>query len=193
MMTLRDQVEFTNAQLRPLVYKQNRTLRGTVTDPDALLLKRARHHLRKAQKGAWQLDGSRKSFPSILARWDNDEKYRKTAERQEGLTREDAVEYDRLANLPRVERQMDWQERVERNKHHAWKVVQEKGGGGSTVQTRSYPTYHSLHAAKASAPAPYQPSSSSTSWNRGDQWWSNSWQANTPPWKHDDKWEQKKW
>ena len=193
MMSLQDQIDFTNAELRTLVWKENRTMRGIITNPDAVLIKRAKRHFRRAQNGARQLDGSIRTFKNCVRRWDNDELYRTQLQREENLTREHMKEYDYLANLPRVEYKMSWEERQRRNQNHTWKLIQEKGGGSRTVQTSSYPTYQSLQEAKAHAPAPYHPSSSSTSWSRSDQWWSQSWQANTPPWKRDDDWGQKKW
>ena len=193
MMTIQDQIDFNNAELRTLVWKENRTLRGVITDPDKVLLKRARNHFKRAQTGARQLDGSFRSFRNCEHRWDNDALYRTQLQREENFTKEDVKEYDRLANLPREENKMSWQERQRRNQNHTWKLVQSKGGGSRTVRTSAYPTYQDLHEAKAAAPAPYHPSSSSTSWSRSDQWWSQSWQANTPPWKRDDEWGQKKW
>ena len=193
MMAIQDQIDFTNAGLRTLVWKENRTWRGIITDPDKVLLKRARNHFKRAKNGARQLDGSFRPFRNCVHRWDNDEQYRTKLQREEGLNREDMKEYDYLASLPREEHKMSWQERKRRHQNHAWKLVQAKGGGSRTVQTSAYPTYHSLHAAKAAAPAPYHPSSSSTSWSRSEQWWSQSWQSNTPPWRRDDSWGQKKW
>ena len=108
-MTIQDQIGFTNAELRTLEGKKNRTLRGITTDPDKVLLKRARNHFKRAQIGARQLDGSFRSFRNCEHRWDSDELYRTQLQREENLTKEDVKEYDRLANLPREENKMSWQ------------------------------------------------------------------------------------
>ena len=104
--------------------------------------------------------------------------------------------YDELAALPKDIVTMPFPERSERMKHHAWDVVQAKGGGSQTVSTTQYPTYRSTLAAKATAPLPTWMSSSSSSWNKGGKWWtqsSSSWQDPTPPWKKEDKWWDKDW
>ena len=103
------------------------------------------------------------------------------------------LEYDMLARLARMHNKMSFAERQKRHKDQAWKLVQEKGGGSATVQTSAYPTYQSMTEAKAAAPSPYQPSSSSISWNQSGWWWSQSWESATPPWRSSDSWGQKKW
>ena len=110
---------------------------------------------------------------------------------EEGLTREDVEQYDHLASLPRTEIKMDWEERKVRMRNHAWEVVQGKGGGRQTIQTKLYPTYADAVEAKASAPPPPRPSFSSSSWTGGERWWSHS--DSTPPWKKEEKWWQKRW
>ena len=194
MMTAQDQINFTNAELKALVWKENNKWRGTITDPYQLKLLRARKHLERAQKGVPQLDGSIKSFRNCARRWDCDEQYRLRLQQDEDLTREDVEEYDYLASLPREERKISLEDRQIRHKDKAWKLVQAKGGGSSTVQTSAYPTYHGMQAAKATTPAPYNPSSSSTSWNQSEQsWWSQSWQPHSQQWWSDDSWSQGKW
>ena len=201
-MSIQDQIDFTNAELRTLVWRENNNLRGVLRDPEAIKMRRARKHLRRALEGVRQLDGSKRAFESCVDRWDNDELYRSQLQKEENLTREHMKEYDYFACLPRQEHKMSWEQRQRRNK--PWRLVQEEGGGSRTVQTTSYPVYQSLKDAKAPSPAPYHPSSSSTSWNyhpsssstswsRGDQWWSQSYQDDTPPWSSDDKWGHKDW
>ena len=192
-MTAQDQVNFTNAELRTLVWKENNKWRGTITDPYQLKLLRARKHLERAQKGVPQLDGSLKSFRNCAHRWDCDEQYRLRLQQDENLTREDVEEYDYLASLPRKDMPFSLEDRQARRKDKAWKLVQAKGGGSSTVQTSAYPTYQGMQAAKAAAPAPYSQPSSSTSWNQSDQWWSQAWQPEPEQWWSDDTWSQRKW
>ena len=186
-VSVQDQVEFTNAELRTLVYKMNSKYRGKITNADALLKSRAGKHLKRAKNGAKQQDGSRRSFNSIVERWDNDEGYRTQLETEENLTREDAVHYDYLASLPAEEVKMEWDERKSRMRKHAWDVVQGRGGGRQTIQTKLYPSYEATVEAKASAP-PQRPASSSSSWNQ--QWWSQS--STPPPWRQEGWW-QKRW
>ena len=85
MMTIQDRIEFTNAELRTLVWKENRGMRGIVTDPDAQLLKRARKLSKRAHNGATQLDGSWRTFENCVHRWDNDDLFRTNAQREERL------------------------------------------------------------------------------------------------------------
>ena len=132
-VTVRDQIEFTNAELKTLVYKMNYKYRGKLTGEDAMLKSRARKHLKRAQKGTLQLDGTHRSFNSVLERWDNDERYRTVLIDEEGLTREDAAQYDYLASLPAEEKRMTWEERKDRMQKYQWDVVQARGGGGQTV------------------------------------------------------------
>ena len=186
-VSVQDQVEFTNAELRTLVYKMNSKYRGKITDEDALLKSRARHHLKRARKGAVQLDGTRRSFTSVVDRWDNDERYRYQLMTEENLTREDAVQYDYLASLPAEEVKMEWDERKSRMRKHAWDVVQGRGGGRQTIQTTLYPSYAATVEAKAST-TPQRPTSSSSSWNQ--RWWSQS--STPPPWRQEEWW-QKRW
>ena len=212
-MTIQDQIDFTNAELRALVWRENNNLRGVLKDPEAIQMRRARKHLQRALQGVRQLDGSKRTFLSCVDRWDNDELYRSQLQKDENLTREHMREYDYLACLPRVEQKMSWKQRQKRNQQ--WRLVQEEGGGSRTVQTTSYPVYQSLKDAKAPSPTPYptsssstswnyhpssssttwnyHPSSSSTSWSRGDQWWSQSRQDDTPPWRRDEEWGYKDW
>ena len=167
-----------------------------ITDADILLKRRARNHLQRARDGVRQLDGSIRKFTSCVDRFDNDEQYRRRLVKDENLTREDIMLYDELAALPKDIVTMPFQVRSERMKHHAWDVVQEKGGGSSTVSTTTYPTYHSTLAAKAAAPLPTWMSSSSSSWNKSGKWWTQSWSSwedPTPPWKKEDKWWDKDW
>ena len=185
-VSVRDQIEFTNAELHTLVYKMNPRNRGKVTGGETLLKTRARKHLKRAKKGALQLDGTHRSFNSVVERWDNDERYRNQLINEEGLTREDAAQYDHLASLPAEEVKMEWDERKVRMRHHQWDVVQSQGGGRQTIQTTLYPTYAETVEAKAAAP-PQTPASSSSSWHQ--QWWSQSWQ--TPPWKRDEWWQER--
>ena len=164
MMTAQDQINFTNTELKTLVWKENHKWRGPINDPYKIKLKRARKHLQRAQSGVPQLDGSIRSFKNCVHRWDHDEQYRNRLQQDENLTREDIDEYDYLASLSREEHKMSLQDRQQRHKDKAWKLVQATGGGSSTVQTSAYPTYHSMQAAKAATPTPYNQSSSSTSW-----------------------------
>ena len=187
-VTAQDQIDFTNAELRTLVYKANPRYRGKIKDEDVLLIKRARNHQKRAQKGVKQLDGSVKKFKNCVERWDRDERYRQQLEEDEKLTREDMMLYDDLAALPKQVHAMPWEERQERMRYHAWDVVQAQGGGSQTVPTTQYPTYRQTLEAKASAQPPAKkPSKTSSSW------WSSSWQDPTPPWKKEDKWWEKKW
>ena len=131
------------------------------------------------------MDGTHRTFNSIVERWDNDERYRSQLITEEGLTREDAEYYDYLAALPTEVIKMKWEDRQVRMRHHQWDVVQSrKGGGRQTIQTTLYPTYAATVEAKAAAP-PQAPASSSSSWHH--QWWSQTWQ--TPPWKKDEWWQ----
>ena len=186
-ITVQDQIEFTNTELRPLVYKMNPRYRGKVTDGDAQMRARARKHLKRARKGTEQIDGTHRAFNSVVERWDNDEKYRTQLETEEHLTRDDALRYDYLASLPAEEIQMSRNERQSRMRNHAWDVVQGEGGGRHTIKTTLYPSYAAKAEAKASTP-PQRPSSSSSSWNQ--QWWSSS--STQPPWKREGWW-QKRW
>ena len=171
-VTVRDQIEFTNAELKTLVYKQNYKFRGKITNEDAVQRARARKHLKRALKGTLQSDGTYRSFKSVVERWDNDERYRTQLIDEEGLSRADAELYDRLASQPIEEKKMAWEERKERMQNYAWEVVQAKGGGGQTIPTKLHPTYAAKVEAKASQ-TPAQPASSSSSWH-GTDWWSQS-------------------
>ena len=187
-VTAQDQIDFTNAELRTLVYKANPRYRGKITNEDVLLIRRACKHQKRARKGVTQLDGSIMVFKNCVDRWDRDERYRQQLKDDEKLTREDMMLYDELAALPKETHTMPWSERQERMKYHAWEVVQAQGGGSQTVPTTQYPTYRQTLEAKASAKPPTKkPSKTSSSW------WSSSWQDPTPPWKKEDKWWEKKW
>ena len=182
-VTVKDQIEFTNAELRTLVYKMNYNYRGKLTDKDAILRARARKHLKRAKKGTLQLDGTYRSFNSVVERWDNDERYRTQLIDEEGLTREDVAQYDYLASLPTEEVKMDWEERKSRMRNHQWDVVQSRGGGRQTIKTSLYPAYAAAVEAKAS-----QPASSSSSWQQ--TWWTQPSQEQR--WQGQDWW-QTKW
>ena len=186
-VSVQDQIEFTNAELRTLVYKRNSKFRGNITNSEAILKARARKHLKRAKGMRRQKDGTYRSFTSIIDRWDNDEGYREQLQQDEHLTREDAVHYDYLAAQQTKEVKMQWDERKSRMRNHAWDVVQGRGGGSQTIKTTLYPTYEAAVEAKASAPPP-STASSSSSWNQ--QWWSQS--STTPPWKQGE-WQQKRW
>ena len=181
-ITVKDQIEFTNAELRTLVYKINYTYRGKTTDKEALLRLRARKHLKRAKKGTLQIDGTYRAFNSVVERWDNDERYRSQLIEEEGLTREDAAKYDYLASLPTEEVKMDWETRKTRNRDHRWEVVQNRGGGRQTIKTSLYPEYAAAVEAKTSQPA------SSSSWRQ--TWWTQ--QSEEPQWQGQDWW-QTKW
>ena len=187
-VSVRDQIEFTNAELKTLVYKQNFKYRGKLTGEYAILKARARKHLKRALKGTLQLDGTYRKFTSVLDRWDNDEYYRTTLINKEDLSREDAAYYDQLASMPTEEKKMAWEERKDRMQKYEWEVVQAKGGGGQTVPTKLYPTYAAKIEAKAS-PTPAHPASSSSSW-QGQDWWSQS--SRQTDWQWQD-WSQSKW
>ena len=146
-------------------------------NPDARLRQRAKKHLKRALQGGHK---------TIVERYDAEESYRTSCE-EENLTREDVLQFDQLAAQKGIEVKMPLSERQSRMRNHAWDVVQSRGGGRQTVQTKLYPTYADAVEAKASAP-PQPSASSSSSWNR--QWWSQS--STTPPWKQDEWW-QKKW
>ena len=173
-MSVQDQVEFANAELRTLVYKMNFKFRGKITDSDVLLRNRAKKHLKSAIK---------KGFATNVERWDKDEVYRTNMQKDENLTRRDMEHYDHLAAIKTAEVKMPWEERQKRNYNHGWEVKQGKGGGRQTVQTTLYPEYEAKVAA-----TPPGPSSSSSSWNQ--QWWSQS--STNPPWRQDTWWH-KKW
>ena len=123
-----------------------------------------------------------------MDRWDNDERYRTQLIDEEGLTREDAVQYDYLASLPTEEVKMGWDERKEHMQKYQWDVVQARGGGRQTIQTKLYPAYAAKVEAKASQP-PEQAASSSSSWQQ-QNWWSQSSHGHT--WQGQDWW-QSRW
>ena len=168
-----DQIEFANAQLKTLVWKENPNFRGKITNPDALLRQRARKHLKSARQ---------KGFSSILERYNVCATYRKNCS-DGNLTIEDVQKFEELAAQRGQEVQMPLNERRTRMARHAWDVVQASGGGQQTVGTKLYPEYDDAVQAKASAP-----SSSSSSWQQ--HWWSQS--STTPPWRPNE-WRQRKW
>ena len=171
-VSIAGQVDFTNAELRPLVYKSNSKFRGKITDPDVALRNRAKKHLKSAlQKG----------HKSCIDRWEKDDSYRQTMQ-DENWTRQDIERFDHLAAEKHEEVKMPWAERQKRMQGYRWEIVQGKGGGRQTVQTSSYPEYEAKKAA-----TPPEPSSSSSSWTR--QWWS---QSSNPPWRQD-AWWNKRW
>ena len=171
-ISAQDQIDFANAELKTLVYKENIHFRGKVTDPNAQLRQRARKHLKSAKK---------KGYDSIIARYDDEETYRKNIT-DEGLTREDMLRQDQLALQEGHEVQMPFDERKIRMRHFAWEVVQKGDGGRQTIHTKLHPKFKEAVQAKASAA-----SSSSSSWQQS--WWSQS--STTPQWHHDDWWQQK--
>ena len=168
-----DQIDFANAQLKTLVWKESSNFRGKITDPDVLLRKRAKKHLKSARQ---------KGYNSILERYNVCATYRKNC-KDEDLTIEDVQKLEDLAAQKGHEVKMPLSERKTRMARHAWDVVQKSGGGQQTVGTKLYPEYDDAVQAKASAA-----SSSSSSWHQN--WWSQS--STTPPWRHDEWW-QRKW
>ena len=99
LISAQDQLAFTYAELRPLIFKANYQYRGKVTGEAAILRGRAKKHLQRAQRGTLQSDGILRSFSSIVERWDYDDIYRASCIK-EGLSREDAVRYDYIALQP---------------------------------------------------------------------------------------------
>ena len=168
-----DQIDFANAQLKTLVWKENPHFRGKITDPDVLLRQRARKHLKSARQ---------KGFTSILERYNICATYRRNC-KDADLDLEGVKRLEELATQTRHEVKMPLEERRTRMAQHAWDVVQKSGGGQQTVGTRLYPEYDDAVQAKASAA-----SSSSSSWHR--DWWSQP--SSTPPWRHSEWW-QRKW
>ena len=152
-VSVQDQIEFTNAELRTLVYKMNSNFRGKVTNPTALLRQRAKKHLKRARQ---------REYTTIIERWDAEESYRKQLQEDENLTRADILRFDQLAAQESKEVKMAWSERQSRNANFAWDVVQSRGGGRQTIQTTLYPSYPDAVEAKASAPQQTPASSSST-------------------------------
>ena len=137
--------------------------------------------------------------------------------RENGLTREDMEEYDRIANRPNAHIAMTLEQRKERYAAQQWKIIQEGPGGGSgSVPTTAYPSYKEFAAAKQAPPLPpgltsddYDPpvqANATASWSyRGPQgqasssigwsqsgWWSTAWSSYAPNWKDHNSWN-KRW